>query len=174
MKNLLLLKYAAPFFLFLFIYAAAFGASQKDGHPAGAAGAMSKEMAGQHDDAGSVGEMSMEMGHQDIFLQEKEIDNYTVSFHVMPVASGMEQGGSHNFMVKIEQHGEVLDDVAVNSKVIRPDKSSETKRLLQKGDWYMNGYDLGESGEYQLIILFKTSDGKKHHGGVYYPENVEE
>jgi hypothetical protein len=45
---------------------------------------------------------------------------------------------------------------------------------LKKGDWYMNGYDLGESGEHQLIILFKTPDGKKHHGGVYYPEKAEE
>ena len=38
------------------------------------------------------------------------------------------------------------------------------------GDWYMTGYDLGEKGKHQLIVLFKTSDGKKHKGGVYYQE----
>ena len=104
----------------------------------------------------------------DMFLEKRTIDGYAVQFHVMEVSPGMEHGGSHNFMVKIEDQGKVLEDVVINSKVIDPDGKSESKYLNKMGEWYMNGYDLGKTGKYQLIILFKTADGKKHKGGVYY------
>lgn len=105
---------------------------------------------------------------RDMFLEKKVIDGYTVSFHVMKVSPEMEHGGSHNFMVKIEKDDRILDEVVVNSKVIAPDGESHSKFLQKMGDWYMNGYDLGQEGRYQLIILFKTADGIKHSGGVYY------
>ncbi len=108
-------------------------------------------------------------GHDGMFLKKKEIDGYTVSFHVMEARKGMEHGGSHNLMIKIEQNGKALTDVKINSKVIHPDGKAETKPLMKMGDWYMNGYDLGHEGKHQLMILFKTKDGKKHKGGVYYP-----
>ncbi len=104
-----------------------------------------------------------------MFLKKKEIDGYTVNFHVMPAKKGMEHGGSHNLMIKIEQNGKALTDVKINSKVIHPNGKAETKPLMKMGDWYMNGYDLGHDGKHQLMILFKTADGKKHKGGVYYP-----
>ncbi|HHS83824.1 MAG TPA: hypothetical protein ENK38_02730 [Gammaproteobacteria bacterium] len=104
-----------------------------------------------------------------MFLEKKEIDGYTVSFHVMPAKKGMEHGGSHNLMIKIEQNGKALTDVKINSKVVHPNGKAETKPLMKMGDWYMNGYDLGHDGKHQLMILFKTADGKKHNAGVYYP-----
>ena len=105
---------------------------------------------------------------EDMFLEKRNIDGYDVQFHVMKVSPGLEHGGSHNFMVKIEDQGKVLEDVVINSKVIDPSGASESKYLNKMGEWYMNGYDLGKKGKYQLIILFKTADGKKHKGGVYY------
>jgi hypothetical protein len=105
---------------------------------------------------------------QDMFLEKKVIDGYDVSFHVMKASEDMQHGGSHNFMVKIEEHGKVLGDVVINSKVIDPDGKTASKGLIKMGDWYMNGYNLGNKGRYQLMILFKTIDGKKHKGGVYY------
>jgi len=39
---------------------------------------------------------------------------------------------------------------------------------MKMGDWYMNGYDLQKNGKHQMMILFKTPDGKKHQGGVFY------
>ncbi len=107
--------------------------------------------------------------HGGMFLEKKEIDGYTVSFHVMEAKKGMEHGGSHNLMIKIEQNGKALTDVKINSKVVHPNGEAETKPLMKMGDWYMNGYDLGHDGKHQLMILFKTADGKKHKGGVYYP-----
>lgn len=106
---------------------------------------------------------------QGAFLQTKEIDGYTVSFHVMAAKEGMEHGGSHNFMIKIERDGRVITDAMANSKAIHPDGTSESKMMMKMGDWYMAGYDLGHEGRHQLLILFKTADGKKHFTGVYYP-----
>lgn len=104
------------------------------------------------------------------FLKTQDVDGYTVTFHVMGKAPGMDHGGSHNLMVKIEAQGKALQDVVINSKVIHPNGSAETKALLRMGDWYMNGYDLAHDGKHQLMILFKTADGAKHKAGVYYPE----
>jgi len=122
-----------------------------------------------HGHDGHDGGMSMGGMAGDMFLKKERIDGYQVSFHVMPAQKGMEHGGSHNFMLKIEQDGRVISDAKVNSKVIHPNGKSETKMMMRMGDWYMAGYDLGHAGKHQLLVLFKTKDGKKHKGGVYYP-----
>jgi len=123
----------------------------------------------QHD-----GKMNMDMsnhgdmGKQKMFLEKKNIDGYEVSFHVMPAKEGMKHGGSHNVMIKVEKDGVALKDVVINSKVFLPNKTSDSKMMMQMGDWYMAGYDLDASGKNGIMILFKTSDGKKHKGSVYY------
>lgn len=114
-------------------------------------------------------DMSMQGMSPQMFLQKKQIDGYTVSFHVMPANEGMRHGGSHNFMVKVEKGGQPADVVAVNSKVKHPSGQEESKMMMKMGDWFMAGYDLDEAGRYQLMVLFKTADGAKHFGGVYYP-----
>jgi len=107
-------------------------------------------------------------GTPNMFLQKRQIDGFQVSFHVMAAQQGMEHGGSHNLMIKIEQHGKVVDRVRINSKVIYPDGRDESKPLMKMGEWYMNGYDLAQQGQHQLMILFKTPAGSTHKGGVYY------
>ncbi|MFC1751379.1 hypothetical protein ACFL2V_21590, partial [Pseudomonadota bacterium] len=77
---------------------------------------------------------------------------------------------SHNLMIKVEQSGKIVSNVKINSKVVHPNGNTESKALMKMGDWHMNGYDLGHQGKHQMMILFKTPDGKKHKGGVYYPE----
>lgn len=114
-----------------------------------------------HDNHGS--------GMKDMFLVKKNIDGYDVSFHVMDAQKGMEHGGSQNLMVKIEQNGKMLKDVSINSKVVSPNGEAKSKMLMRMGSWYINGYDLDQEGQYQVMVLFKTADGKKHKGGVYYP-----
>ena len=120
-------------------------------------------------------QMKQEMDHSshdmnNMFLVKRQIDAYDVSFHVMQATKSMHHGGSHNVMIKIEQKGKVLDGVKINSKIIYPDGKSESKMLMKMGDWYMAGYDLKNKGRHQMMILFKTKDGKKHKGGVYYPK----
>ena len=39
---------------------------------------------------------------------------------------------------------------------------------MKMGDWLMAGYGLGHKGKHQMMVLFKTKDGKKYKGGVYY------
>ncbi len=126
---------------------------------------------GHGHDEGGDGHHEKGDDHHDkdgMFLKKKEIDGYTVSFHIMKAKKGMEHGGTHNFMLKVEKGGRVLNDIAVNSKVVHPDGSAQTRKLTRMGDWYMAGYDLGHDGEHQVMVLFKTADGKKHRGGVYY------
>lgn len=105
-----------------------------------------------------------------MFLEKRDIDGYTVSFHVMPKNEAMDMGGTHNLMVKVEKGGHMVDGLKINSKVVHPNDKSQTKALMKMGDWYMAGYDLGHAGRHQLMVLFKTADGEKHRGGVFYPE----
>ncbi|NOY61705.1 MAG: hypothetical protein GXP10_00895 [Gammaproteobacteria bacterium] len=124
----------------------------------------------KHDDHGS----EHGHGHHDsakgaMFLVKKEIDGYSVSFHIMKAKPGKEMGGTHDFMVKVEKDGKTLTNIIMNTKVKHPNGSAETKKTMKMGDWLMAGYDLGHEGKHQMMILFKTADGKKHKGGVYYP-----
>lgn len=112
--------------------------------------------------------MSGNMEANQMFLEKKDIDGYTVSFHVMKAAEGMEHGGSHNLMIKVEKQGAAVNNLKINSKVIYPDGTDESKPLMAMGEWQMAGYDLKESGKHQLMVLFKTADGKKHFGGLHY------
>jgi len=121
---------------------------------------------GDHNDGHSHGH------NEDIpdgmFLKKKEIDGYNVSFHIMKAKPGKKMGGSHDFMIKVEKDGKALTNIIMNTKVVHPDGQSETKKTMKMGDWLMAGYDLGHPGKHQMMILFKTADGKKHKGGVYY------
>lgn len=141
--------------------------------------------AGEHDHGGDHKMQSAGMdhkmhdgaGHKDhgakmgggMFLKKKEIDGYTTTFHVMQAKPGKEMGGTHNFMIKVEKDGKVLNNIVMNTKVKHPSGKSESKKTMKMGDWMMAGYDLGHSGKHQMMILFKTADGKKHKGGIYYP-----
>ncbi|MDQ6998514.1 MAG: hypothetical protein Q9M17_07355 [Mariprofundus sp.] len=145
-------------------------AMQEHGHMQGD---MSQMKEHSHHDMGKMaehGQMQGDMQSMDeLFLVKKEIDGFTVSFHAMKVKEGMEHGGSHNLMIKVEKDGKALTDLTVNSKVTHPNGKSESKMLMKMGDWYMAGYDLNHTGKHQLMVLFKTADGAKHFGGVYFP-----
>lgn len=112
--------------------------------------------------------MSQGMAQNKMFLEKKDIDGYTVSFHVMAAEEGMNHGGSHNLMIKVDKDGATVKGVQINSKVVYPDGTEESKSLMKMGDWQMAGYDLKASGKHQLMVLFKTADGKKHFGGLHY------
>ena len=124
---------------------------------------------GHHADTSNMSHDSHGSGMDGMFLVKKNIDGYDVSFHVMKAKPGKEMGGSHDFMIKVEKDGKALTNIPMNTKVVHPNGESETKKTMVMGDWLMAGYDLGHPGKHQMMILFKTADGKKHKGGVYYP-----
>ena len=103
-----------------------------------------------------------------MFLKEKKVGEFLVSFHIMPAKGGMQHGGSHNLMIKVEKNNTVLTDITINSKVFYADKTTESKMLMKMGDWYMAGYDLNQAGKHGIMVLFKTADGEKHKSSVYY------
>ncbi len=123
------------------------------------------------------GKMSGEMEHamKGMFLVRKDIDGYQVSFHIMKAPEGMQKhGGGYHFMFKAEKAGKALTNLIVNSKITHPNGKSESKMMMKMGDWYMAGYDLSHHGQHQLMVLFKTADGKKHFGGIFYPQKSKE
>ena len=103
-----------------------------------------------------------------LFTEQRDIDGYSVTIQVMKAKTGGEMGGSHDFIVKVEKDNQPVAGVSINTKVVHPDGSAETKATMKMGEWYMVGYDLGHEGKHQLMIQFKTADGAKHKGGVYY------
>jgi len=113
--------------------------------------------------------MSSAMGNmKGGFLTAKEVDGYSVSFHIMKAPKGKAHGGSYRLMIKVEQNGKVLTDLVANSKVVHPNGKSESKMLMRMGDWYMASYDLDHPGKHQVMVLFKTEGGEKHFVGVEY------
>jgi len=113
---------------------------------------------------------SMQGVKKETFLKKINIDGFDVSFHIMKAPEGMAKGGTHHLMVKVEQNGKLSSLQAVNSKVTHPNKKSESKMMMKMGDSYMASYDLGHAGAHQIMVLFKTADGRKHFGGIKYPE----
>jgi len=131
----------------------------------------SVQASGEHNDGHSHGHDEVMSDTQGgMFLKKMEIDGYNVSFHVMKAKPGKEMGGSHDFMIKVEQGDKALTNIVMNTKVIHPNGKAEMKKTMKMGDWLMAGYDLGHPGKHQMMILFKTEDGKKHKGGVYYQD----
>jgi hypothetical protein len=148
------------------------GSAFATGNHEGMSGMQHKEGMAHNHDGMQMDKSSQETGAmKGAFMVRKGIDGYTVSFHVMQPPEGMQKGGSHHFMVKVEKDGKVLTDIVVNSKAAHPNGESESKMMMKMGDWYMAGYDLGHKGQHQLMVLFKTADGAKPFGGVYYPDN---
>ena len=120
-----------------------------------------------HDDGHDTHKMTSDKGS--MFLKQKTIDDYDVSFHVMNAKDGMKMGNeTYHLMIKVEEDGKELNNIKINSKVIHPSGKAQSKMLMKMGGWYMAGYDLGHQGKHELMILFKTADGKKHTGGVYF------
>lgn len=131
-------------------------------------------LAGEDDVDPHAGHGEHHMGDEgamsQMFLEKRQVDDYQLSFHVMPASQGMQHGGSHNLMIKIERDGLLVTDAQVNSKVIFPDGTDQQQLLHRMGDWYMAGYDMQGQARHQVMVLFRRADGEIHRSGVYYPK----
>lgn len=110
------------------------------------------------------------MGGGVAFMADRAVDGYDVKFHVTAAPGGRMGHGDHSFMIQVTQDGRPVPSLVVNSKVIGPDGSAQAHPMMTMGDWFMASYDMTAKGRYELLILFKTADGKKHKVGVYYPQ----
>jgi len=120
-----------------------------------------------------ISENRHEMKHGEGFIVKKGIDgNYTVIFHIMRAPEGMRHSKDHyHLMVTIEKDGKSLTNLRVNSKVKHPGGTVEKRAMLRMGDWFLARYNLDhEQGRHWIVVTFKTTDGKKHSSGTYYPE----
>jgi len=97
------------------------------------------------------------------------VDNYEVSVKVVDVKDSIPDGGSHNILVNIKHDEKVLRSVEVNVNVYFPDDTKKSKELLNLGDWYLAGYDLGQEGKHLMKISFRNKDDSKHSINMTYP-----
>jgi hypothetical protein len=82
-----------------------------------------------------------------------------------------EAGTTHNIAVTLvdEKSQKEVTNAEINMKVIDPEGKSQVKAL--KADTMMKYYNayfnLPQKGKYQLLIVFKVGE-KKRHAGIYY------
>jgi len=97
------------------------------------------------------------------------IDDYEVSVKVVDVKESVPDGGSHNILVNIIRDDRIQRSAVVIVDILFPDNTRKSKELMNLGDWYLAGYDLGQTGKHQLKISFKNKNGSGHSADLVYP-----
>jgi len=98
------------------------------------------------------------------FLKRVDSQGYSVTFHITRVEDAVS-----TMMVKVEKDGKAIEIDKMKSKAIISDGRALMKKMKKSGAWYAVGYDLPESGQQQLMALFKTADKKNHFVTIWYP-----
>jgi len=91
------------------------------------------------------------------------VDGFEVKVKIVDAKDSIPDGGTHNILVKIKQGEQIRRNDIVTVKVVFPDHSHKTKTLLELGDWYVGGYDIGQPGPYRIFIAFKRNKKGKEH-----------
>jgi hypothetical protein len=104
-----------------------------------------------------------------MFWKQQMVHGYQVTFHVMSADPEIDYGGTHYVMVKIDKDEQPQAGLEIQSQVTFPDGKKENKILKTRGDWYINGYDLGNEGTHQLHVSFTNPDGKPSQAEITYP-----
>ncbi len=107
-------------------------------------------------------------GMQGLLFQQKKVDGYLLTFHIMKADNHEVIACTYRLMFKAEQNGRPVKNLIVNSRVAHPNSQSESKMMMQMGDWYATAYDLTHPGEHELRVLFKAKDGRMHAASITY------
>ena len=98
------------------------------------------------------------------FLKIIDSNGYKVTFHVTKAEDGIS-----TMMVKVEKDRKAVEIDKMKSKAITSDGRALMKKMKRSAEWYAVAYDLPESGQQQLMALFKTEDKKNHFVVIWYP-----
>jgi len=112
------------------------------------------------------------MEHLEGVVARKGIaDDYTVIFHIMRAPESMHYSkANYHLMVIVEKDGKAVKGLDMESIVTHPNRTLETKPMMEMGEWYMALYDLNhEQGRHHISVHFKVS-GKSYSADTYYPE----
>jgi len=102
-------------------------------------------------------------------VQKKIIDGFEFKLKVVDARESVPDGGSHNLLVNIKHNSSVQYGLPVTAKVDQPKKLTKSKSMMELGDWYLAGFDLGDENEYHITISFESADGVNHSSSINYP-----
>jgi dihydrodipicolinate reductase len=77
---------------------------------------------------------------------------------------------THHIMVEFKdaKSGKALTEGEVKVKVMRPDKSEQTKELMGMEGHFGADFDLSKKGKYGVMARFKLTDGKMRSAKFWY------
>ncbi len=102
-------------------------------------------------------------------IQKKIIGDLDFKLKVVDAKDSVADGGSHNLLVNIKRNGRAQHNLSVIAKVAHLNGATKSKTMMELGDWYLAGYDLGVEDNYFITILFKSADGADHSSSITYP-----
>jgi len=124
--------------------------------------------------------MDMDMGHGDHssmdmgkVAHQEVVDGVKATFTIMDYKGKMKAMGmkeTHHIMVvfKDAKSGKALTSGEVKVKVMNPDKSEQTKELMEMGDGFGADFTLPAKGKYGVMAKFKLADGKVRSSKFWY------
>ena len=138
------------------------------------------------DEGHSMGDMGRSGSHK-MDMSVVKADEYILSYSFMTSAEHhkmmqdmkmdmskikMDPNATHHLALEIseENGGKKIEDAKVKLKLIAPDKKEQEKWVERSKEMNHYGCDLElkEKGKYGVIVLFKTSDEKKHMAKFWY------
>jgi len=122
----------------------------------------------------------MDMGHGDHSMtdmgqtaHQEVVDGIKVTFSINDYKGKMKAMGmkeTHHIMVvfKDVKSGKELTTGEVKVKVMSPDKSEQTKDLMEMGNGFGADFTMPAKGKYGIMAKFKLADGKVRAAKFWY------
>jgi len=102
-------------------------------------------------------------------IQKKIINDFEFRLKIVDVEDSIPDGGSHNLLVNIKRDGSAHRNLSVTANVVHPSGVEKSKTMMELGDWYLAGFDLGDENKYRITILFESVDGVNYSSEINYP-----
>jgi hypothetical protein len=114
-----------------------------------------------------------EIAHQEV------VDGVKVTFKIMSMKEKMkgmnmempkEMKETHHFMVEFldAKSGKALPEGTVTIKVQSPDKSDQSKDLMEMKGQFGGDFDMSKKGKYGVMCKFQLKDGKVRSAKFWY------
>jgi len=102
-------------------------------------------------------------------VQKEIINGFELSVKIADLEDSIPDGGSHNLLVNIKRDGSAHRNLSVTANVVQPSGVEKSKTMMELGDWYLAGFDLGDENKYRITISFESVDGVNHSSEINFP-----
>ncbi len=102
-------------------------------------------------------------------IHQASVGGFDLTLKLVDAKESVFDGGSHNLLVNIKRDGRPQNDLSVTAGVAYLEGEVESKSMMELGDWYFAGYDLGPEKACAIEISFRAADGTLHSSAFNYP-----